>query len=73
MIIFIIWTQGGFTSFLETKDGKKHGKYWFDEIHPKSNVYKKISDFYQALIFDQFHKQHKVVNVIGRHKLGASY
>jgi len=63
----------GFTNFLENKDGKKHGKYWFDEIHPKSNVYKKISDSYQALIFDQFKEHHKVVNVIDHHKLGANY
>ena len=63
----------GFTNFLENKDSKKHGKYWFDEIHPKSDVYKKISDSYQALIFDQFKEHHKVVNVIDHHKLGANY
>ena len=63
----------GFTSFLETQDGKKHGKYWFDEIHPKSNVYKKISESYQTLIFNQFKEPHKVVNVIEHHKLGENY
>lgn len=63
----------GFTNFLETHDGKKHGKYWFDEIHPKSNVYKEISETYQALIFGEFKVPHKVVNVIEHHKLGENY
>ncbi len=63
----------GFTAYLETKEGKKHGKYWFDEIHPKSNVYQKIADSYKALIFHEFKEPHKVVNVIQYHALGNQY
>lgn len=63
----------GFTSYLENKDGKKHGKYWFDEIHPKSNVFKKISYSYKSLIFNDFKEHHKVVNVIDHHRLGKNY
>jgi len=63
----------GFTQYLEKKDHKKKGKYWYDEIHPKSNVYKEISNTYEALIFNQFKNPHKVVSVIKHHKLGKYY
>ncbi len=63
----------GFTQYLEKRDNKKKGKYWHDEIHPKSKVYKKISNSYEALIFNKFKNPHKVVNVIEYHKLGDNY
>ncbi len=63
----------GFTNYLERKDHKKKGRYWYDEIHPKSKVYKEISDAYIALIFNEFKNHHKVVNVIEYYELRENY
>ena len=63
----------GFTDYLETKDHKKKGSYWFDELHPKSKVFKEISNAYVALILDKFKTHHKVVNVIEYDRLGGEY
>ncbi len=63
----------GFTHYLEMKDHKKKGEYWFDELHPKSKVFQEISNAYEALIFDEFKTHHKVVNVIEYDKLEGKY
>jgi len=63
----------GFTNYLEKADHKKHGSYWFDELHPKSIVFKKISESYEAVIFDELKHKHKVVNVIKHHQLKEEY
>ncbi len=63
----------GFTKYNEIIDHKKPGQYWYDEIHPKSRIYKKISESYEALIFDRFKHPHKVVNVTEHHKQGDNY
>jgi len=63
----------GFTHYLEQHDHKKKGQYWFDELHPKSKVFKQISDSYTTLIMDNFKEYHKVVNVIEHHRLGENY
>jgi hypothetical protein len=63
----------GFTDYLETKDHKKKGSYWYDELHPKSKVFKEISNAYEALILNKFKTHHKVVNVIEYSKLGTAY
>ncbi|MFK5879201.1 MAG: hypothetical protein QM478_06860 [Flavobacteriaceae bacterium] len=62
-----------FTNYLEVKDNKQPGDYWFDELHPKSQVFKQIADGYQALIFNQFVEPHKVVNVVEYHKSKENY
>jgi hypothetical protein len=63
----------GFTDYMEKYDAKKKGAYWYDEIHPKSTIYEKISLSYNALIFDKFKHPHKVVSVEQHHKLGNNY
>ncbi len=63
----------GFTQYKEIKDHKKKGTYWFDELHPKSNIFKEISGAYKALILGKFKSHHKVVNVIAYDKLGENY
>lgn len=63
----------GFTQYYENVYHKKQGKFWYDEIHPKSKIYHKISESYEALIFNRFKHPHKVVNAIEHHEQGEDY
>jgi hypothetical protein len=63
----------GFTEYLEKINHQKPGSYWFDELHPKSLVFKKISESYEAIIFNQLKHEHKVVNVTKHHQFNSDY
>jgi len=58
----------GFTSFLEKRDHKKHGAYWYDELHPNDEVFKEITKAFMAVIDDEIPKNERVVNVINLNK-----
>ncbi len=63
----------GFTNYLENVNHQKHGSYWFDELHPKSIVFNKIAESYEAIIFNELKHKHKVVSVIKHHQLQKGY
>jgi hypothetical protein len=57
----------GFTSFYEKYKHKRPGSLWYNELHPKSVVFKAIADVYSNIIEGKTNNQ-KVVNVINNFK-----
>ncbi len=58
----------GFTGFLEKRDHKKQGAYWYDELHPTDEVFKEITKAFIAIINDEIPKNERVVHVIDLEK-----
>tara|TARA_R110001583_G_scaffold63217_2_gene185277 strand:- start:2498 stop:2812 length:315 start_codon:yes stop_codon:yes gene_type:complete len=54
----------GFTRHMENINNKKKGKYWFDEIHPKNYIFKKIAEVYSTIIEDKAEKDVRVFRMI---------
>lgn len=54
----------GFTAFYENIKGRKPGKFWFDELHPKSKIFGLIADIYYDVINTELSDEKHVINVI---------
>ena len=54
----------GFTHFFENYKHKKRGYYWHDELHPKSTVFKEISNVYYSIIENKTPQNTRVINAI---------
>lgn len=54
----------GITAFYEKFIGKKPGTYWYDELHPKSNIFEIISQVYTDIIDNRTPPKEQVINVI---------
>jgi len=53
----------GFTSFYEIYNNRSEGKYWYDELHPKSKVLKEIASVYSDIIEGKTPANQKVISV----------
>jgi hypothetical protein len=53
----------GFTHFMEERDCKEKGDYWFDEMHPTSYIFAKIAAVYTAIINNEMPKYQHIVNI----------
>ncbi len=40
----------GFTRYMEIRNNKKKGRYWFDELHPTNYIFKQIAEVYYDII-----------------------
>ena len=54
----------GITAYYAKYKGKKPGYYWFDELHPKSEIFGIIADVYTDIINNKIPAGQRVVNVI---------
>ncbi len=54
----------GFTHFFENYKHKKKGYFWHDEFHPKSVVFKQISNVYYSIIENKIPQDKRVINAI---------
>lgn len=54
----------GITAYIEKINHKKPGKYWYDEIHPKSKIFNIIASVYSDIIFDKTLPNERVISVI---------
>lgn len=54
----------GFIRHMEYTNKKKKGRYWFDEIHPKNYIFKKIAEVYSTIIEDKAEKDVRVFRMI---------
>jgi hypothetical protein len=54
----------GITAYYGKYKGKKSGYYWFDELHPKSEIFGIIANAYSEIIDDKIPANQHVVNVI---------
>lgn len=55
----------GVTAFYEKYKGRKPGAFWYDELHPKVQIFGIISDVYSDIIADKTEPGQRVINVIG--------
>lgn len=60
----------GFTAYCEKLKGKKPGTYWYDELHPKSRIFKIIANTYSDIIDSKTPAGKRVVNVIDQFQKG---
>ncbi len=54
----------GITAYYEKLKGKKQGKYWYDELHPKSKIFGIIANVYSDIIDNKTPPNKRVINVI---------
>lgn len=54
----------GATAFYERLNGKKPGAYWYDELHPRSKMFKMIADTYSDIIDGKTPAGQRVIKVI---------
>ncbi|MBE0651925.1 MAG: hypothetical protein IH595_13935 [Bacteroidales bacterium] len=55
----------GITAYYEKVNGKKPGSCWYDELHPKSEIFKVISDVYTSIIENKTPPDQRVISVVG--------
>lgn len=55
----------GITAYYEKVNGKKPGSCWYDELHPKSEIFKVISDVYTSIIDNKTPSDQRVISVVG--------
>ncbi len=53
----------GLTAYLEKRDHKKEGFYWYDELHPKAKVFSVIADTYADIINGKTNPKEHVIRV----------
>lgn len=53
----------GLTAYLEKRDHKKEGSYWYDELHPKARVFSVIADTYADIINGKTDPKEHVIRV----------
>ncbi len=58
----------GITAYYASVHNKDPEKYWYDELHPKSNIFKIISDTYVDVIDGKLPPGQKVVSVVVHYK-----
>ncbi len=56
------------TAYYEKIHHRKRGSLWFDELHPKSKIFKIIAGVYSDIIENNIPDKQKVVNVIDLYK-----
>ena len=58
----------GITAYVAKTHNKGPEKYWYDELHPKSKIFKVISDAYVDVINGKIPPGQKVVSVVEHYK-----
>ncbi|MCD6090263.1 MAG: hypothetical protein J7J72_02070 [Bacteroidales bacterium] len=54
----------GLTAYLEKRDHKKEGFYWYDELHPKAKVFSVIANTYADIINGKTNPKEHIIRVI---------
>ncbi len=63
----------GIVAYYAKVHHKKTEKYWYDELHPRSKVFKVISDTYVDVINGNLPPGQKVVSVVEHYKEGTNH